>query len=331
MARYGDLPHAAWRAWAIRRRRTGAGGMTDARMLTTIWPIFALIWLGFGLARWRIPTAEFWPAAERLNYFVLFPALLVASLADAPVRDPAVLRLGGAAVATIILAAIALAVLRRVRPMPAGRYGPVVQGVIRFNTYLALSLIATFAGPDGLEKAAFYLALAVPLVNLLSILALSDAGTARAPRALLRTVLTNPLILACCVGLTLAVSGIGLPFGMDRLMALLGQGSLPLGLLCVGAALRPRSLPADAPALIANSAVRLLLMPLLGLAVARLFGLAETEVFILIVFCAVPTAPTAYVLTQQMRGDGQMMAGIVTLQTMAAVVTIPLMLAILTG
>ncbi|PZX09961.1 hypothetical protein LX81_04343 [Palleronia aestuarii] len=299
-------------------------------MLTTIWPIFALIWLGFGLARWRIPSAEFWPAAERLNYFVLFPALLVSSLADAPVRDPEVLRLGGAAVATIMIASLALGLLRRVRPMPARRYGPVVQGVIRFNTYLALSLIATFVGPEGLEKAALYLALAVPLVNLLSILALSDAGASRAPRALIRTVLTNPLILACLAGFALAMTNVGLPLGLDRLAALLGQGSLPLGLLCIGAALRPRSLRADAPALIATSAARLVLMPLLGVAVAHMFGLTGTEAFIIIVFCCVPTAPTAYVLTQQMKGDGQLMAGIVTLQTMAAAASIPIMLAILT-
>ncbi|MFZ5965144.1 AEC family transporter [Thalassococcus sp. BH17M4-6] len=298
-------------------------------MLTSIWPIFALIWLGFGLARWRIPSAEFWPAAERLNYFVLFPALLVSSLADAPVRDPEVLRLGGAAVSAIMIAAIALGLFRRIRPMSSHRYGPVVQGVIRFNTYLALSLIATLSGSDGLEKAAFYLALAVPLVNLLSILALSDAGAAKAPSALMRSILTNPLILACLAGLALAITRIGLPFGADRLVALLGQGSLPLGLLCVGAALRPGSLRGDALALMGTSAARLLLMPLLGVAIAHLFGLEGPEAIIMVVFCAVPTAPTAYVLTQQMKGDGQLMAGLVTFQTMAAAVSIPMMLTFL--
>ncbi|APX23213.1 MULTISPECIES: AEC family transporter [Salipiger] len=295
-------------------------------MLTSIWPIFALIWLGFGLARWRVPSTEFWPAAERLNYFVLFPALLISSLADAPLRDPEVLRLGGAAVSTILIAAIALGLLRRLRPFPSHRYGPVLQGVIRFNTYLALSLISTLSGPDGLEKAAFYLALAVPLVNLLSILALSDAGAATAPRALMRSVLTNPLILACLAGLALAISGVGLSFGLDRVAALLGQGSLPLGLLCIGAALRPRSLRTNAATLMTTSAARLVAMPVLGLSIAHVFGLEGTEAITMVVFCTVPTAPTAYVLTQQMRGDGQLMAGIVTFQTMAAVLSIPVML-----
>ena len=72
--------------------------------------------------------------------------------------------------------ALGLAGLRRVRPLPAARFGPVVQGTIRFNTYLSLALIATLAGPGGVERAALYLDLAVPLVNVISILALTAAA-----------------------------------------------------------------------------------------------------------------------------------------------------------
>jgi len=90
----------------------------------TIWPLFALICLGYILVRRGFPNPAFWPAAERINYFLLFPALLVSSLADAPVRDPQVLRLGGAAVAIILFAALALALTRRAYPMPAARLPP---------------------------------------------------------------------------------------------------------------------------------------------------------------------------------------------------------------
>ena len=141
-------------------------------MLTAIWPIFALICLGFILARSRFPAGGFWAAAERINYFLLFPALLVASLAVAPVRDPALWRLGSAAAATLLAAAAVLWVYRRVRPMPAARFGPALQGCIRFNTYMALSLLAVLSGPPALQGAAIFLAIAVPLGNLLSILAL---------------------------------------------------------------------------------------------------------------------------------------------------------------
>lgn len=292
----------------------------------TIWPLFALICLGYILIRRGFPDPGFWPAAERINYFLLFPALLLGSLANAPVRDPLVLRLGGAAVVIILIAALVLALIRRVRPMPAARFGPVLQGTVRFNTYLGLATLATLAGPVGIERAALYLAIAVPLVNVLSIMALTEAGQTRTPLAMLRIMARNPLILACLGGILLALTGWGLPYGTGRLLDLLAQASLPLGLLCVGAALQPAALRRDGLSLAVIGALRLLLMPLLAACIARAFGLGGTEAVVLIVFSAIPTAPTSYVLTRQLNGDGTLMAGIVTSQTLAAIVTIPLVL-----
>jgi predicted permease len=298
-------------------------------LLLTIWPLFALICLGFVLYRKGFPDQGFWSAAERLNYFLLFPALLVASLARAPVRDPEVLRLGLAAVVTILLAFTGFVIARRLRPTPATRFGPAVQGAVRFNTYLGLAITGSLAGPEGLQRAAVYLAVCVPVVNVLSILALTEKGQGRGILSLLRAILTNPLILGCLAGLALSISGVGLPFGTDRFLDLLAKSSLPLGLLCVGAALRPASMTKDLPVIIGNSAIRLGIMPLLAATVGWLFGLQGHEALTLVVFSAIPTAAASYVLTQQMKGDGTLMAGLVTGQTLIAIVTIPLMLQLL--
>lgn len=76
-------------------------------------------------------------------------------------------------------------------------------------------------------------------------------------------------------------------------------------------------------------ALRVLAMPVLAALVGRLFGLSGVEAMVLVIFSAIPTAPTAYVLTRQLNGDGTFMAGLVTLQTLVAVVTIPLVLMLL--
>jgi len=304
---------------------SGAGHGADI-LLISIWPIFAPISLGHTLARNGFPGPGFWQFADRLNYFLLFPALLVSSLAEAPVDDPGLLRLGGAAIATILTAAGLVALLPRIRPLPAARFGPVLQGVIRFYTYLGLTILAVLSGAPAIERAAIYLAIAVPLVNLLSILALGERGGSLSLMA--RTVLRNLLILACLGGLGLALSGIGLPLGTGNFVALMGQVSLPLGLLCVGAALTPTSLRGDWAVLAGIGAARLLAMPVLAGAVGLAFGLSEVETMVLVVFSAVPTAPTAYALTRQMNGDAKMMAGIVTTQTLVVITTLPLVLLI---
>lgn len=297
-------------------------------LVLTIWPLFAVILLGFALARLRVLPPEFWPAAERLNYYLLFPALLVFTLSGAPVRAPEIRDLGLAVVALIGLAALVLAVFRRLRRVAPARFGPAMQGVIRFNTYLGLALVAALGGAAGLERAAVVLAIAVPLVNVLSVLDFRDAAAPTGGVGLLRSLAKNPLILACLAGLALAFAGTGLPFGTGTFLDLLARGSLPLGLLCVGAGLRPETLRSDLAPVALVSALRLLAMPALAALIARLAGLDPVSTLVLVVFAAIPTAPTVYVLTRHMGGDGQFMAALIVAQTLAAVVTIPLVLVV---
>ncbi|MCC6075725.1 AEC family transporter [Pseudomonas sp. GCM10022188] len=297
-------------------------------LLLALWPLFALIVAGYLLHRVDFPGAAFWPGAERLNYFLLFPALLLGSLAGAPLANPALPRLALAVLLGLAAGWLALLALRHWRGWPAARFGAIAQGALRFNTYLGLAAVGSLYGQEGLSVAALMLALLVPAVNLLSVWALS-AEQGLGARALLLPMVRNPLILACLGGVLINLSGFGLPGGSERLLDLLGAASLPLGLLCVGAALRPQELRGEAPTLLGNSLARLLLMPLLALAVARLLALPAMESTLLVLFFALPTAPSAYVLTRQLGGDSHLMAGIITLQTLLAALSLPLLLAAL--
>jgi predicted permease len=297
-------------------------------LLLALWPLFALIIAGYFLRLRDFPSEAFWPGAERINYFVLFPALLFSSLATAPLDNPALPRLAGAVMLALGLVWVALLLLKRVRNWPAARFGAFAQGGLRFNTYLGLAAVGSLFGKEGLALAALMLALMVPTVNVMSVWALT-AERGVSVRSLLLPILKNPLILACLTGALVNLSGLGLPGGTDRLLSLLAAASLPLGLLCVGAALKPRELGGEIPALGWNSALRLLAVPLLAYAVARMLHLPAMETTIIVLFFALPTAPTAYVLTRQLGGDSHLMAGIITLQTLLAAASLPLVLTLL--
>ena len=299
-------------------------------LLQTLWPLFALILGGLALRRWNFPGEAFWPAAERLNYFILFPALLLSSLASAPLDNPALPRLALAVLLGLGGAWLGLLLVRRLRGWPAARFGALSQGILRFNTYLGLAVVGSLYGQAGLVLAALLLALLVPAVNLLSVWSLT-AERGVSARSLLLPVLKNPLILACLGGVAINLAGLGLPGGSDRLLGLLAAASLPLGLLCVGAALRPQELRGEQAALAWNCALRLLAMPALAWLVARLLHLPALESALLVLFFALPTAPTAYVLTRQLGGDGQLMAGLITLQTLLSGASLFAVLALLAG
>ena len=297
-------------------------------LLLALWPLFALIVAGYYLRCWAFPNEAFWPGAERLNYFVLFPALLFSSLATAPLDNPALPRLALAVMLALGTAWLVLLLMRRLRGWPAGRFGAFTQGILRFNTYLGLAAVGSLFGQPGLTLAALMLALMVPTVNVLSVWSLT-AERGVSARSLLLPIIKNPLILACLGGVLVNLSGLGLPGGSDRLLGLLAAASLPLGLLCVGAALKPEQLGGEIPALGSNSLLRLVAMPLLAWVVAYALHLPAMESTVLVLFFALPTAPTAYVLTRQLGGDSQLMAGIITLQTLLAAATLPLLLMVM--
>lgn len=297
-------------------------------VLIALWPTFVLIILGYLLRRGGFAGQAFWDGADRLNYFLLFPALLVGSMTGAPFSSP-----GLAGIAVLILACIALLWLvllglRRHYRWPASRFGVLVQGAMRFNTYLGLAAVNALYGSEGLAIAAIVMAIKIPVLNVLSVWALAS-GPQLQPRQLLVPLAKNPLILACLLGIGLNLSGIGLPLGTANLVSMLGSGSLPLGLLCVGAALQPAYLLGERRTLLVTSGVKLLLVPALVAVMALLLGVGGLMAALVILFFALPTAPTAYALARQLNGDSQLMAGIITLQTLLAMLTLPLVMGLL--
>ncbi|MEM8010483.1 AEC family transporter, partial [Morganella morganii subsp. sibonii] len=270
-------------------------------ILMTLWPLFALILLGCILKRRPVFDAGFWNGAEKLNYYILFPALLINSLAVAPLDNPQLPKLAAALVIMLGLATAAFAVVRRFRGIPTAEFGVLLQGAIRFNTYLGLSIVNDFYGPSGMAVAAVILAVLVPLCNIISVVALSESKQLSLRRLLL-PVLTNPLIISCIIGMLLNVSGIGLPYNTGQFARLLAGASLPLGLLCVGAALQIATIRYSALKISLNSVVRLCIMPLLAIAVAAVTGLTQLEYQLFVIFFAIPTAPTAYILSRQLGG-----------------------------
>ena len=68
-------------------------------------------------------------------------------------------------------------------------------------------------------------------------------------------------------------------------------------------------------------------MPAAALAVALPLGLHGPAFTTVLLFQALPTASSAYILARQLGGDAPLMAGITAAQTVLGFITIPLVLA----
>src|SRR5688572_27060095 len=111
-------------------------------------PVFGLIALGAVLGRTRLLTAEGWHGLERLNYWVLFPALLFGSIVTAELEGGEASRLAVAVAVSDIAIAVLLLVARPLLGLPGPAFSSVFQGAIRWNGYVGLGVVASVLGEE---------------------------------------------------------------------------------------------------------------------------------------------------------------------------------------
>jgi hypothetical protein len=298
-------------------------------VILAILPIFGLILIGFVLYRLDFPGVGFWPVSERLTYYVLFPAMLVSGLSGRQF-DASSLGLSLTLVGAVCLMGAFLVFTRSMFRLEGPVFTSVFQGAIRPNTYVGLSAAAGLLGPDWMALSAVALLTLIPLVNVLCVLVLSrhgkhGGGLGRVGLELVK----NPLILACVVGMALSVLKLPLPGVLLDLLTILGKAALPLGLLAVGAGLRFHGLGASTLPVALASLAHLVALPLAAYGCARLLGASGPAVTTALIYTAIPVSVSAFILARQMGGDHEVMALIITAQTVLSALTMPLILALL--
>ncbi|MCG8359072.1 MAG: AEC family transporter [Kiloniellales bacterium] len=300
-------------------------------ILTAVLPVFLLIFLGTAFRRTGFLGAAFWEAAERLTYFALLPALLVRTLADADFAGLAALAMAGAIMLAILVMATGLLLVRPLLSLDGPAFTSLFQGTQRTNTYIGLAVAAGLFGPPGLAAAAIAVAATVPLVNILSVAALARFAATTAPsvRGTVWAFVRNPLLLACLLGLLLNASGLGLPQLIEPLLTIMGRGALPLGLLAVGAGLNFATVRGSGRLLAASCGLKLLVMPGLTAFACWALGANGLTAAVAVMFNALPTATSTYILARQMGGDAPAMAAMITLQTAVALVALPVVLVLI--
>ncbi|MFB9775163.1 AEC family transporter [Brevibacterium otitidis] len=293
-------------------------------------PVAGLIAFGWVLRRLRLlADADFWTGAEKLAYFVLLPVLLFRNISSVDISHVDIGRLAAALVLPTVVITIVLFALHRVLAADAPSFTSVLQGAIRFNTYIGLSLSATLFGPEGAALAAIVGAVLVPVVNVLSSIAFEVfLVDKRSWLALGRSVIVNPLVLGCAAGAAWNLLPVTTPEVVAGIIDPLAAAALPIGLLCVGAGIRQVSVRAHAFAFLTSSVVKLLILPAATVVSMLAFGIRGEAAVVGLIFQSIATASSAYVMARQLGGNAALMAALIAGQTIISMFTLPIVLSL---
>ncbi len=294
-----------------------------------------MIVLGFAFKQRQLITDAFWQPAERVTFYVFFPSLLIISIAKADLGGANVVPMLVGLILAIAVVVAACFALRRPLRLDGPAFTSLIQSSVRPNVYVALAAATALYGSAGVTLMSLCIAVVVPSVNLISVVALvryaSGSGTPVQWRRTVVPIVTNPLILACGVGLALNATGLRLPPLIGPTLEILARASLPVGLLAVGAGLQFQALRATGRTVAVASVLKLLILPVLTLIAVEGLGAEALARNIAVLIASVPVSASAYVMAREMGGDPTIMAASITATTAVAVVSMPLVLAAIIG
>ena len=113
------------------------------------------------------------------------------------------------------------------------------------------------------------------------------------------------------------------PPPLQAFLGRLADSSIALGLITVGAALRLDGTPGVRGISLWLLAVKLLALPLIAAVAGRLLGLDGLNYQVVVLFAALPTASSAYILAMRMGGDGRSVAWLISATTLGSMLTLP--------
>lgn len=264
-------------------------------------------------------------------YYFLYPALLFTSSAGASWEFFSVASMVWAILAAMFFMSGLLLLLRPRLSQKDASFTSVFQGSLRFTSYIGFAAAFSLFGDEGLYLAAVFITVMIPMVNILCVMVLVRyGGQQKGWYWIFTTVIKNPLIIACLAGMAVNLLGLELPAMVENFTTIIGRGSLPLGLLAVGASLQLSSIQKAGSELTYACLLKLVLMPLLMWLSCTLFGVDKLSTAVAVLFAALPGSPLSYILAKQLGGDTKLMSSIIAVQTCISMISLPVVIGLVT-
>jgi malonate transporter and related proteins len=305
-------------------------------ILNSVFPIFAVIALGSILKALRVINDDFIRVSDRLIYYIFFPALLFWKIGK-PAKTVSVDENFIAAVLCSVFVVFVLSlVYAKLIGMPDHEVGSFSQGCYRFSTYVGMAVVIADLGEEGVRQFGVLISFVIPFINVLAVSSMvwfsgeNHSGKLRTS-LLLRSTLSNPLIVACVAGIVFSRFGAPLPVFVDNALGLMSLLALPLALLAIGGSLTCSAFGKHFVHSLTAAAFKLIVMPVVGYGFLHVFHVSGVPYKVAMIYFALPTSPNNYILSALLNSDLSLAVATIVLSTLLSLPALSATLAIFGG
>ena len=307
--------------------------------ITIVLPNLALMWLGFFMQRRGEASQTFIDQASSFVFNYCLPCLLFFSVVDSDVDYSKQITLIVAGILVTFILFIGAEIYAKYFVSKPADQGVFVQGIFRSNmAIIGLATVANAYGERGLSIGAVYMGVVTILFNILAVITLSrvsksvdDTWLSRSTM-IIKKLFTNPLIIALVAAFAYKASPLPPITGVIHTTGdLLAAVALPLALICAGASIDLKSMLHPSGLSMQASIGRIIVAPLIAIAIGLGFGLSGVHMGVLFLMAASPTAAASYVMAKAMGCNDVLAANILAFTTVVGMFGMAIGAAILRG
>lgn len=298
--------------------------MIFATAFSVLFPLFGKLALGYGLRRIKLLNDTTLREMNNAVFRVFLPALLFVNIYHTDFTTIDSFKLLWYSIVVLIgLFTLCMFIIPLLIPGNPQR-GVLVQAITRSNFILfGIPMAATLFGGESAGIASIMAGIAVPLLNMTSVIALEYFRGKRPDMAkMLQGIIKNPIIICGVLGFFFALGGFRIPRLIDELLTEIAGIATPIALIILGGSVTYSSVKVNRKPLVIGVLSRLVIVPTLGLGISILLGFRGLELILLLSLFASPAAVSSYTMAQQMDGDAELAGQLVVFTTTLSLVTL---------
>ena len=296
----------------------------DALVLSfhVVLPLFFMMALGYFVRCINLVDEKSFKVMNNLVFRVFLPLMLFSNIYHTHTQIEG--KLIAFAVIAVLSLFIILCCMIPLIEKDNRKRGVMIQGIMRSNFVIfGLPVAISVFGEENAGVPSMMIAVVIPMFNILSVLVLELYRGGRIDfRRIIRGLVTNPLIIASVLGLTMMGFHITLPYVVDKTITDLAGIATPLALIILGGSIHFDKVKQNLRQLAVTLTGRLVIVPLILVPIAAIMGFRGVELLSVFIMAGAPTAVSSFTMAEQMEADGELAGQIVVFGSTFCIITI---------
>ncbi len=299
--------------------------------INVILPIFILVVIGWLFKRTGFLNDAFFSMADKLVFKVMLPCMIFLEIAGIEIEGGADRgKLIAFACISMTAAFVLASLIIPIFVKDNEKRGAMIQSSFRSNfAILGVPLADSMFGDEGAMVIAILMPFVILMYNGYSVIAF----TLFAPKSesksftkvflgILKSAITNPLIIAVLLALPFMIFKIELPTFATKTLGYFSNATVSISLLSLGAGITAGSFRAKAKYSVSVSLIKTVILPTVMITVAYALGFRGAELGCMFVMFGTPAAVSSYIMAKNMHSDCELAGQILLLTTLFCLFTI---------